>query len=243
MKAKAVVLASLVSLVLSNSALAQNPKTEDEKTLYALGLILGQRLSSFALSKAELEIVKKGLSDAVTGAKAQVELEKYGPKIDELNRSRSAVVAKKNEEAGKAFLDKAGKEKGASTLPSGLVYIEQKAGTGNSPKATDTVKVHYVGTLTNGTEFDSSVKRGQPAEFPLNGVIPCWTEGVQKMKVGGKSKLVCPANIAYGEMGRPPQIPGGSTLVFEIELLEVKAATPPPALPPAPGTPPAQPKK
>ena len=102
-----------------------------------------------------------------------------------------------------------------------MVYRELKAGTGASPKATDKVKVHYRGTMLNGTEFDSSYKRNAPAEFPLNGVIPCWTEGVQKMKVGGKSRLVCPSSIAYGDAGAPPDIPGGATLIFEIELLGI----------------------
>ncbi len=107
---------------------------------------------------------------------------------------------------------------------SGLVYKEVVKGNGKSPVATDTVKVNYRGTLIDGTEFDSSYKRNQPAEFPLDQVIPCWTEGVQKMKVGGKATLVCPANIAYGEQGRPPVIPGGATLIFDIELLSVGGA-------------------
>jgi FKBP-type peptidyl-prolyl cis-trans isomerase FkpA len=96
-----------------------------------------------------------------------------------------------------------------------------RVGTGASPKASDTVKVNYRGTLLNGTEFDSSYKRNQPATFPLANVIPCWTEGVQKMKVGGKAHLVCPSGIAYGDRGSPPTIPGGATLIFEIELLEI----------------------
>ena len=100
------------------------------------------------------------------------------------------------------------------------MYRELAAGTGDSPKATDKVKVNYRGTLINGTEFDSSYKRNAPAEFPLNGVIPCWTEGVQRMKVGGKSRLVCPSEIAYGDAGRP-SIPPGATLIFEIELLAI----------------------
>ena len=120
----------------------------------------------------------------------------------------------------KAFLDKAAAEPGAQRTASGLVYRVITAGTGASPKATDTVKVHYRGTLTNGKQFDSSYG-GPPAEFPLNRVIPCWTEGVQMMKVGGKSQLVCPSSIAYGETGAPPDIPGGATLVFEIELLGI----------------------
>ena len=114
---------------------------------------------------------------------------------------------------------------------SGLVYLETQAGTGESPKATDTVKVHYRGTLIDGTEFDSSYKRNQPASFPLNRVIPCWTEGLQKMKVGGKARLVCPSDLAYGDRGRP-SIPPGATLNFEVELLEIVAA--PPAPTPAP---------
>ena len=120
----------------------------------------------------------------------------------------------------KAFLDQAAAEPGAIKTASGLVYRVITAGSGASPKATDTVKVHYRGTLTNGKEFDSSYGHA-PAEFPLNRVIPCWTEGVQLMKVGGKSRLVCPSNIAYGDAGAPPDIPGGATLVFEIELLGI----------------------
>lgn len=106
--------------------------------------------------------------------------------------------------------------------PSGLVYTELKAGKGPSPTATDTVKVNYRGTLADGKEFDSSYKRGQPAEFPLNRVIPCWTEGVQKMKVGGKAKLVCPPSIAYGDKGAGRAVPPGATLTFEVELLDIK---------------------
>jgi len=105
---------------------------------------------------------------------------------------------------------------------SGLIYTELKAGSGPSPAATDTVKVNYRGTLADGTEFDSSYKRGQPAEFPLNRVIPCWTEGVQKMKVGGKAKLVCPPSIAYGDRGAGRAVPPGATLTFEVELLDIK---------------------
>jgi len=105
--------------------------------------------------------------------------------------------------------------------PSGLAITMLKEGSGGSPKSTETVKVHYRGVLTNGKEFDSSYGRGQPATFPLNRVIPCWTEGVQMMKVGGKAKLVCPSNLAYGGRGVPGVIPPDSTLVFEVELLEI----------------------
>lgn len=119
------------------------------------------------------------------------------------------------------YLEKAAKEPGAVKTESGMVYRELRPGNGPSPKATDTVKVNYRGTLTDGTEFDSSYKRNEPISFPLRGVIPCWTEGLQRMKVGGKSQLVCPAALAYGDAGSPPAIPGGATLIFEVELLGI----------------------
>lgn len=117
-----------------------------------------------------------------------------------------------------AFAQEGTDEKTAS----GLIYRSLKDGTGASPTATDTVRVHYRGTLTNGTEFDSSYGRGQPAEFPLNRVIKCWTEGVQKMKVGGKARLTCPPEIAYGSRGAGSAVPPNATLVFEVELLDIK---------------------
>jgi len=116
----------------------------------------------------------------------------------------------------------AAKEAGAVTTDSGLIYVPLRDGTGASPAETDSVKVHYKGTLPDGKEFDSSYKRGQPAEFPLNRVIKCWTEGVQRMKVGGKAKLVCPSAIAYGERGVSGLIPPNSPLLFEIELLGIR---------------------
>jgi FKBP-type peptidyl-prolyl cis-trans isomerase FkpA len=123
---------------------------------------------------------------------------------------------------GTEFLEKAAKEKGAKKTESGMIYQEVTPGTGDQPKASDTVKVNYKGTLIDGTEFDSSYKRNQPATFPLSGVIKCWTEGVQLMKVGGKAKLTCPSEIAYGDRGSPPLIKPGSTLVFEVELLSIE---------------------
>ena len=138
--------------------------------------------------------------------------------------SCSSLPEFKHADNAQAYLDKAAAEPGAVKTASGLIYTELRPGTGASPKSSDTVKVHYRGTLTDGTEFDSSYKRNEPTEFPLDHVIPCWTEGVQRMKVGGKSRLVCPSSIAYGDGGRPPVIPGGATLVFQIELLSVNGA-------------------
>jgi FKBP-type peptidyl-prolyl cis-trans isomerase FkpA len=191
--------------------------TDDQKTIYALGLSIYKSIAPFNLSPAELELVRKGMADAAAG-KPALDLDVQGPKIQPLATARTKA-------ASKAYLDKAALQPGAVRLPSGVIYREERAGTGVSPKATDSVKVNYRGTLTNGTEFDSSYKRNEPITFQLTGVIACWTEGVQKMKPGGKAMLTCPAELAYGDRGQQG-IPPGSTLVFEIELL---AVNPPPA--------------
>lgn len=212
------------------------PQTEEQKTLYALGLNVGRNLAIFDIKKDELQYIQQGLADQLNGTKPVVELEQYGPKIGELARARQQGKLEVEKKNAAGFLETAAKEEGAQKSESGMVYKELQAGTGESPKPTDTVRVHYKGTLTDGKEFDSSHKRGQPAEFPLNGVIPCWTEGLQKMKTGGKAKLTCPSSIAYGDSGRPPTIPGGATLVFEVDLLEiVKKDAPQATTPPKPG--------
>lgn len=219
MKKLALVAAMLLLLPVAHA----NEMTEDQKTLYALGLVLGKQVSSsFAATPAELEMIKRGMSDVVAGTKPAVELETYGPKIQALAEARGAVRAQKALAEGKTFADQAAKEKGAVKSASGLVYRSLKEGKGASPAASDIVKVNYRGTLVDGTEFDSSYKRGEPAEFPLSGVIKCWTEGVGKMKVGGKAKLTCPPEIAYGEQGTPGgPIPAQATLSFEVELLSI----------------------
>jgi FKBP-type peptidyl-prolyl cis-trans isomerase len=148
----------------------------------------------------------------------------YKPEDQHIPRFISQLEARKD--ASKFLNEMAGK-KGAQKSASGLVYFDIKKGSGKSPAATDTVKVHYHGTLPDGKVFDSSVERKEPATFPLNQVIACWTEGVQKMKVGGKAKLVCPAKIAYGNNSPSPEIPPGATLVFEVELLAIESAATP----------------
>jgi len=210
-----------VAAVADAAAAPPELKTEEQKTLYALGLVLAQNLGAFALNATELEIVKAGLTDGVTNKDKKVDLQTYGPKIQELQRARVTAAAVPERKAGQAYVEKAAAEKGAIKTPSGAVVTTLKPGTGPSPATTDKVKVHYQGTLTDGTVFDSSIQRGEPITFPLNGVIKCWTEGVQQMKVGGKSRLVCPADTAYGDRGAPPKIKPGATLVFEVELLEI----------------------
>jgi FKBP-type peptidyl-prolyl cis-trans isomerase FkpA len=207
--------------VTAADAPAKPPVTEEEKTLYALGLMLSRNLQAFELTPAELGFVVQGISDgATTGKATAVKLEEYAPKVQALGQAKSEKRAQAEKAKGTAFLTAEAAKPGVSKTESGALYTETLAGTGPSPAATDKVKVHYRGTLIDGTEFDSSIARGQPAEFPLNGVIKCWTEGVAKMKVGGKARLVCPSDIAYGDRGRP-SIPPGATLVFEVELLEI----------------------
>ena len=196
-------------------------KVEDRKTLYSVGyLILARQLSVLDLSAEELEAVKQGLSDGITGKAPAVDVELYKTKIQPLAVSRLAAQRDKMAAQAKPFMEKALKEKGAVQTASGLIYRSLRDGTGVNPAAGETVKVNYRGTLIDGKEFDSSYAVGKPAEFQLNRVIKCWTEGVQMMKVGGKAHLVCPPDIAYGERGSG-KIPPNSTIVFDVELLEI----------------------
>jgi FKBP-type peptidyl-prolyl cis-trans isomerase FkpA/FKBP-type peptidyl-prolyl cis-trans isomerase FklB len=222
-------------LLIANVATAAAPelKTEEQKTLYALGVALSQNLTIFNLSDAELELVKAGLGDGAQRKPAKVEMQTYGPKIREMMTARAAVASAAEKRLGQMFADKAATEKGATKTPSGIIVTTLKPGTGPAPAATDKVKVHYHGTLVDGSVFDSSVQRGDPITFSLNGVIKCWGEALPLMKVGGKSRLVCPADVAYGDRGAPPKIRPGATLVFEVELLEIVKDAPPVAAPPA----------
>jgi FKBP-type peptidyl-prolyl cis-trans isomerase FkpA len=216
-----VTIGAVLLSVAAVSAQSANPTTDEQKTLYALGLAISQSLGVFNLSEAELAMVNAGLTDGVLKREPKVNVQEFMPKVQQLQQSRLAAVSEVEQKAGAEFLAKAAAEKGATKTDSGLVFSTITAGKGDSPKATDKVKVHYHGTLTNGEVFDSSTQRGEPVTFPLNGVIPCWTEGVQRMKVGEKSRLVCPSSIAYGDRGAPPKIKPGSTLIFEVELLEI----------------------
>lgn len=197
---------------------------EEQKTLYALGAMLGQRfVGPMRCSDEELEAFIRGVRATARGGQPEFAVAEYAGKFDGLARSRAAAGAAETKAKDASFRDAAAAESGAVKLDSGLVYKTMKPGSGKSPRATDVVRVHYHGTLPDGRVFDSSVQRGEPAEFALNQVIPCWTEGVQRMKVGEKAKLVCPSDIAYGDGGTPDgTIPPGATLAFEVELIEIK---------------------
>lgn len=229
----------LIALLTVPAAAADLPKTDEQKTLYAIGLSVARSLSVFDLTPAELEIVQQAITDDFSGKKPEAELLSYNNKIQEFARSRRKAKGEKQAGAGKDFLEKAAKEKGAIKTASGMVYNSLSEGKGQSPKATDVVKVNYRGTLIDGKEFDSSYKRGRPLEFKLDNVIKCWVEGLEMMKPGGKAKLVCPPDLAYGDNGSGEQILPGATLAFEVELLEVNPplAKPGAAAPAAPATP------
>lgn len=223
---------ALVGLTAVGCSKGKDPKTEEEKTFYSIGTMFGSRLTQLAMSDAEIDSLSAGLRDAAKGEKQKVDPMAYQQKIQDMFKARMEKQAVDVKKKGLEFLDKFVKE-GATKTASGMAYKHVKEGTGPSPKETDIVKVHYHGTLTDGTVFDSSRERGKEVSFPLNRVIKGWTEGVQLMKVGGLTKFVIPSELAYGDAGAPPKIRGGETLVFEVELMGIEKA-PAEAAPAAP---------
>lgn len=208
------------------------PKYTDEQVFEAFGYLVGQRinLAELGVSDAEKAAAIRGLSAAFNGEKGKFSAEVFGPEIQRvLGGRQQAAQAKAGEKAkgeAEAFFAELKKNPAVKSTESGLFYEVIAEGSGPKPKPTDTVKVHYTGKLVDGTKFDSSVDRGQPAEFPLNGVIPGWTEGLQLVGAGGKLKLYIPSKLGYGEQGAGGMIPPNATLVFDVELLEIKAPAP-----------------
>jgi FKBP-type peptidyl-prolyl cis-trans isomerase FkpA len=196
-------------------------ETEDDKTLYAMGVTMTRNLDRLPLSESEKEALQAGFADGIYKREPKVDTARYGRKVQGLFARRTAALAEQESEAAEAFLAEAAAMEGAERSDSGLVMQVLSPGDGPSPGPTDRVRVHYHGTLRDGTVFDSSVVRGEPAVFPLNRVVPCWTEALQKMKTGEKSRVTCPADIAYGDQGAPPLIKPGAALAFEVELLEI----------------------
>lgn len=224
MKKTAIVALALSGLVVGcnkQSSTKVELKSEDSKTFYTMGYTLGQRFEKLNLQDSEVNSIVAGLKDGVKSVDGKVDINTYRPKIQPLIQSKMQVVAESEKKEGAKYIENFLKEEGVKKTESGLAYKILEEGKGQNPKPTDTVKVHYTGKLTDGSVFDSSVERGQPATFPLNRVIKGWTEGVQLIKPGGKIKLVIPSDLAYGDNGAPPKIPGGATLTFEVELLEI----------------------
>lgn len=219
--------AALATAITAPTAFANELTTDEQKLSYSLGLIVGGQLHT-EVKELDLDAFQQGLKSVYANEKPALTQEEvnqvmvtFQQKKMEEQRQAVAKLAQDNLEKGQKYLADNGKKDGVTTTQSGLQYQELKAGNGKQPTATDMVKVHYRGTLVDGSEFDSSYARGEPVTFPLNGVIAGWTEGVQLMKEGGKGRFVIPSDLAYGPGGMGNAIGPNETLVFEIELLEV----------------------
>ncbi len=213
--------ASALLLLFAPLAHAAEPYAKnDQNAIYAMGLLQARQLKGMLITKDELAIFHKGLDDGFAD-EPKLDPQTQGANIRSLRDGRMQVAAEIEAKAAVGFVAKATKQRGAVVTDSGLVFLSVRDGLGERPTVLDQVTVHYHGTLRDGTVFDSSVDRGSPAKFALNRVIPCWTEGLQLMKVGGKAKLVCPAEIAYGSRGTGAQIKPGAALAFEVELISI----------------------
>jgi FKBP-type peptidyl-prolyl cis-trans isomerase FklB len=225
MKLQMVVALSVLFLVsLVNAQETPVLKNQKEKMSYIIGMDIGNNLKKQSID-VDPNILSKGIKDALAAGKpllTEQEISETMAAFQKEMMAKQEQVAKKNKTEGDAFLSENKKKEGVKTLPSGLQYKVIKTGTGKKPKSTDTVTTHYRGTLINGTEFDSSYKRGQTVSFPVSGVVPGWTEALQLMEEGAKWQLFIPSNLAYGERGAGGLIGPNATLIFEIELISIQ---------------------
>ena len=226
-----IAMAMCAAVALSGAAFAADApelKTDKEKISYSIGMDIGGNLKRGSI-EVDPDMLAKGIKDSYGGGKTLLTEDQARQAIEGFQKTLMAKQAEtmqklseKNKADGEKFLAENGKKEGVKTLPSGLQYKEIAPGTGKSPKTTDTVTTHYKGTLIDGTEFDSSYKRGEPVSFPVSGVIAGWTEALQLMKEGAKWQLFVPSNLAYGERGAGREIGPNATLIFEVELISVK---------------------
>jgi len=193
---------------------------DQDKFSYALGMLIGENLKSYGELNKELLI--EAMNAHHNGEETKLTMEEAGQSLQVYQQQAAAEVAAKSKEAGEAYLAENAKREEVTVTESGLQWEVLVEAEGDKPTADDTVSVHYVGTLIDGSEFDSSISRGQPTSFPVKGVIPGWTEGLQLMTVGSKYRFVIPSDLAYGQRGAGQSIGPGETLVFEVELLEIK---------------------
>ncbi len=208
-------------------------ETDDHKVLYAVGQALARNIANLEFTPEEMVYVLAGVNEGASSAKPRIDMTVFGPMLDTSMRTRMTQITQKEREAGQAYCDLMAQEEGAEKLASGMVFRMITEGDGPVPQPADNVRVHYHGTLRDGTVFDSTRDK-DPAKFNIGGVIPCFSEGLQKLKVGGKAKLTCPAAIAYGDNGRPGSIRPGAALTFEIELVELIPSGAAPTSPPVP---------
>jgi FKBP-type peptidyl-prolyl cis-trans isomerase len=220
-------LIAVLALLAPVSCSSKTPKSDTEKASYAIGQDIGNSLSRVK-NDIDIDFVNQGLSDKIKGKDSKLSQEEmmkvmqaFQQKVQAQSMQQQSADGEKNKTAGAAFLDKNKANPKVKVTKSGLQYEVLKAGTGAKPKSKDKVRVHYTGTLVDGSVFDSSVQRGQPAEFPVGGVIPGWVEALQMMPVGSKWRLAIPGSLAYGPSGHPPQIGPDAVLIFEVELLAI----------------------
>lgn len=192
-----------------------------DPAMYALGVLLSHNVDPFDLTEKEFSAVMAGFADGFHRREGTQNARDFGLQLQALQRARIAASAQRARQDGKAYLDSAAALPGAKKTASGLVYLSETDGTGVGPSSADQVRVRYSGKLISGAVFDSTAPDGPGATFPLSGVIPCWSEALQQMRAGGKARLVCPPELAYGDRGSPPLIRPASTVDFQIELLEV----------------------
>ena len=226
MKLKLIVILGILFLVSQVNAQENLVlKNQKDKISYIIGMDIGTNLKKQSID-IDSNILAKGVKDALAGTKpllTEQEIQETMMAFQKEMMAKQEEVGKKNKKEGEAFLAENKKKEGVKTLPSGLQYKVIKAGTGKKPKLSDTVTAHYRGTLIDGTEFDSSYKRGQPATFPVSGgMIPGWTEALQLMEEGAKWQLFIPSNLAYGERGAGSVIGPNATLIFEVELISIQ---------------------
>jgi FKBP-type peptidyl-prolyl cis-trans isomerase FklB len=225
MKLKLIVVLGFLFLVSQVSAEEKLVlKNQKEKMSYIVGMDIGNNLKKQSID-VDPKILARGIQEALAGVKpllTEQEIQETMMAFQKEMMAKQEEIGKKNKKEGEAFLAENKKKEGVKTLPSGLQYKVIKAGTGKKPKLADTVKAHYRGTLIDGTEFDSSYKRGEPVSFPVSGVIPGWTEALQLMEEGAKWQLFIPSNLAYGERGMGGVIGPHATLIFEIELISIQ---------------------
>ena len=199
-----------------------------DKVSYALGLNIGKQLAQMGAEGLNIDDFAQAIKDVLAGneqmtvAESQRVVNQFFQEAEAKQRAKAAEMGKAAKAEGEKYLADNAKKDGVITTKSGLQYMVLQEGTGKSPKATDSVKCHYEGFLIDGTVFDSSIQRGEPATFPLGGVIAGWTEGLQLMKEGGKTRFFIPYNLAYGESGAAGSIPPYAALIFDVELIEVK---------------------
>jgi len=194
-------------------------KTDEYKVLYALGHRISKHLVPFDLTPAELEILQAGLADGVAVRAPKVDLDVYDKKIEELENARTMSVAAREKKLGETYARKLARDRNSIVTEAGVVYTPIREGKGISPTERHAVTIHYHGTLIDGAVFHSTMQKGEPEVYHLETSMPCWKQALPLMKVGGKARLVCPSDTAYGDYGHRPEIPPGATLTFDMELV------------------------